>query len=285
MTPPGVDPARVVIEALRLDRWSPDEVEVRADRALELGVGGFILFGGEAEQVGRLVERLRTDAGRSPWIGADLERGAGQQVRGLSEFPPPAALAAHPHPEEAVTTAGRTTAEEALSVGINFGPDPGRVGALGGRWIEACQSTGAVACAKHFPGHGRTKDDSHIGLPTVDVPATLLEDDLAPFAAVSDRVGSMMVAHVSYPALGGGRAATVSPDIVSGLLRGRLGFEGIVSTDAMIMGGVGRDDAGAAVEALKAGCDLVCYPGDAGATINRARWRREAGRPTAVGSR
>lgn len=289
MTRSGADPARVVIEALRLDRWSPDDVEKRADRALERGVGGFILFGGEAERVGRLVERIRDDAARPLWIGADLERGAGQQIRGLVELPPPAALAAWPNPADAVTAAARVTAREALSVGINwviapvldldaepdnpiiatrsFGADPQRVGALGVRWIDACQSAGAAACAKHFPGHGRTTEDSHIGLPSVDAPAELLEEDLAPFAAAASRVASVMVAHVAYPALGGERAATVEPGIVSGLLRGRLGFEGVVTTDAMIMGGAGPDGASAAVEAVAAGCDLICYPGDADATI------------------
>lgn len=289
MSVPGPNPARVVIEALRLDRWPHDEVEARAERGLELGVGGFILFGGDVDRVGRLVERVRQDAGRDLWIGADLERGAGQQIRSLTELPPPAALAAHPTPEAAVAIAGRRTAEEARSVGINwviapvldldaepdnpiiatrsFGSDPVRVGELGGRWIDACQSVGAVACAKHFPGHGRTREDSHIGLPAVDASAARLERDLAPFAAVSGAVGSVMIAHVAYPALGSERAATVSPGIVTGLLRRRLGFRGVISTDAMIMGGVGADDAAAAVGALAAGCDLICYPADAGATI------------------
>ena len=298
MSVPGPNPARVVIEALRLDRWPHDEVEARAERGLELGVGGFILFGGDVDRVGRLVERVREDAGRDLWIGADLERGAGQQIRGLTELPPPAALAAHPAPEAAVALAGRRTAEEARSVGINwviapvldldaepdnpiiatrsFGADPVRVGELGGRWIDACQSAGAVACAKHFPGHGRTREDSHIGLPAVDASAARLERDLAPFAAVSGAVGSVMIAHVAYPALASERAATVSPDIVTGLLRRRLGFAGVVSTDAMIMGGVGADDAVAAVDALAAGCDLICYPADAGATI-KALARAAAG--------
>ena len=293
MTTPDIDPACVVIEALRLDRWSPGEVEARADRALELGVGGFILFGGDADRVGRLAERVREGAGRVLWIGADLERGAGQQIRGLTELPPPAALAAHPEPAVAAAAAGRKTAEEALSVGINwviapvldldaepdnpiiatrsFGGDPRQVAALGERWIEACQSVGAVACAKHFPGHGRTREDSHIGLPSVDAPATLLERDLAPFEAVADRVGSVMVAHVAYPTLGSGQAATVSPGIVSGLLRGRLHFEGVITTDAMIMGGIGPDGAAAAVDAVAAGCDLICYPADAAATIEALR--------------
>ena len=290
MTGSDVDPARVVIEALRLDRWSPDEVERRADRGLELGVGGFILFGGEAERVGRLLERVRDDAARPLWIGADLERGAGQQIRGLTELPPPAALAAHPAPGAAAAAAGRVTAAEALSVGINwviapvldldaepdspivatrsFGPDPRRVGELGVRWIDACQSVGAAACAKHFPGHGRTTEDSHIGLPSIDASPALLEEDLAPFAAVAESVDSVMAAHVAYPALGSERAATVAPNIIAGLLRGRLGFEGVMTTDAMIMGGVGPDDASAAVEAVTAGCDLICYPSDARATID-----------------
>ena len=110
----------------------------------------------------------------------------------------------------------------------SFGSDPRRVGELGGRWIDACQSAGAVACAKHFPGHGRTTEDSHIGLPTIDAPAALLEQDLAPFAAVADRVGSVMVAHVSYPALGRGAGGhRVAWTSCPGFCAVGLGFEGI----------------------------------------------------------
>ncbi len=289
MSGPGVEPARLVIEALRLDRWSPSQVDERGSEALELGVGGFILFGGEIDRVAGLTERLRREAGRPLWIGADLERGAGQQVRGLSELPPPAALAEHPDPDAAAEVAGLTTGEEALSVGINwvlapvldldaertnpivatrsFGADPHLVARLGLRWIDACQATGAIACAKHFPGHGRTRDDSHIGLPTVEAEADVLESDLSPFAAVAPKVGTMMVAHVAFPALGSDGPATTSEAIVTGLLRERLGFEGPISTDAMIMGAVGDDDALAAVGAVRAGCDLICYPSDAAITI------------------
>lgn len=297
MTGSGVDPARLVIEALRLDRWSAAAVDERSSRALELGVGGFILFGGEAERVEGLTERLGSEAGRPLWIGADLERGAGQQVRGLSELPPPAALAAHPEPDAAAEIAGAITGEEALSVGINwvlapvldldaervnpivatrsFGADPDLVARLGLRWIHACQRTGAMACAKHFPGHGRTRDDSHIGLPTVDAGARVLESDLGPFSAAAPTVSTVMVAHVAFPAHGSDGPATTSPSIVTGLLRQRLGFEGPISTDAMIMGAIGADDAGAAVEAVRAGCDLICYPSDAAATIAALRGAAE----------
>jgi len=285
-----VDPGRLVVAALRLDRWSPAEVSECASRALDLGVGGFILFGGEAETVNTLTERLRREAGHDILIGADLERGAGQQFRGLRELPPPAALATLPDALDAAELAGSITARDALSVGVDwvlapvldldaehtnpivatrsFGADPARVTALGLRWIQGCQATGALACAKHFPGHGRTKDDSHIGLPVVSAGRETLEADLEPFVAVAGAVATAMVAHVVFPALGSERAATLAAPIVTGLLRDRLGFEGLVATDAMIMGAIGEDDAGAAVDAVRAGCDLVLYPSDVGATID-----------------
>lgn len=281
--------SRLVIEALRLDRRDAAEISRRLDRALELGVGGFILFGGEAGAVARLTERARRAAGRPLWMAADLERGAGQQFRGLTELPPPAALAAAPSPGDAAERAGTLTGREARSVGVDwvlapvvdldaerrnpivatrsFGSDAARVAELAARWIDGCQSSGALACAKHFPGHGRTTTDSHVELPLVEAGAEELERDLLPFAALVPRVATMMAAHVAYPALGSDRPATRAPEIVRGILRERFGFGGPVATDAMIMAGVGADGAAAAVEAVGAGCDLVLYPGDAAATI------------------
>ncbi len=289
MTPEAVDAGRLVVAALRLDRWSTGDVSEHAARALDLGVGGFILFGGEAEAVATLTERLRRQSSHDILIGADLERGAGQQFRGLTELPPPAALAVLSDAPEAARQAGSVTARDALSVGVDwvlapvldldaertnpivatrsFGSDPSRVAELGLRWIEGCQSQGALACAKHFPGHGRTTDDSHIGLPVVSADRETLQADLEPFARVAATVASAMVAHVVFPALGSERAATLSSTIVNGLLREQLGFDGLVATDAMIMGAIGHDDAGAAVDAVRAGCDLVLYPSDVDATI------------------
>jgi beta-glucosidase len=284
-----IDAARAVIAALRLDRWSADDVTRRAHRALSRGVGGFVLFGGEADDVARLCAELRELAERPIWLAADLERGPGQQFAGCSQLPPPAALAAHPDPVQAVELAGTVTGREARRVGLNwvlapvldldveaenpivstrsFGPDPTRVTALGRAWIEACQGSGVAACAKHFPGHGRTRTDSHMELPVVDASREILQADLEPFRGVADCVASVMLGHVAYPALGGDRPATRSPEIVSDLLRRELGFGGLVVTDAMIMSGFGAEPARDAVDAVRAGCDLLLYPEDLDMTI------------------
>ena len=283
------DPARLILPALRADAEGGFGHEAaRIADALDVGVGGFIVFGGTAESVRRLTADLLRRAGRPLLIAADLERGAGQQVAGLTQFPPPLALASLAD-AAVVRWAGAVTAQEARAVGINwvfapvadldlladnpivqtraFGDDPDRVASLVRSWIEGCQAAGALACAKHFPGHGRTTVDSHIALPVVDDEAELLRDrDLHPFAiAVESGVASVMTAHVAYPALDpSGLPATLSRPIM-GELRDRLGYDGLVVTDALIMDGalVGRRESDAAVEAVQAGVDLLLYPNDA----------------------
>ena len=279
---------RLIVPALR---WRADggfahEAGAIAD-ALDLGVGGFIVFGGTVEAVRRLTADLLRRAGRPLLVASDLERGAGQQVTGLTEFPPPAALAALGDPA-VVRWAGAVTAQEARAVGINwvfapvadidllagnpivqtraFGPDPHRVATAVRSWIEGCQGAGALACAKHFPGHGRTTVDSHVELPVVDASAeTLTTVDLVPFeVAVDSGVASVMTAHVAYPALDEAAVpATVSRPILARLREG-MGFDGLVVTDALIMDGavVGRRESDAAVEAVTAGVDLLLYPKD-----------------------
>ena len=284
-----LDPGRLIMPALRAnaDGGFGHEAARIAD-ALDLGVGGFIIFGGTVESVRRLTADLLRRAGRPMLIASDLERGAGQQVAGLTEFPPPLALASI---EDAavVRWAGAVTAQEARAVGINwvfapvgdldvlpdnpivqtraFGGDPNRVASLVRTWIEGCQDAGALACAKHFPGHGRTTVDSHLALPVVtDTAGHLRATDLLPFAiAVESGVASVMTAHVAYPALdASGLPATISRPIMAEL-RERLGFDGLVVTDALIMDGalVGRRESDAAVEAIQAGVDLLLYPNDA----------------------
>jgi len=284
-----VEIGRLLFPALRWrDDSGFDHQAETIDVALELGAGGFILFGGEAGAVRELTTSLRRRAGRPLLIGADLERGAGQQFRGATPLPPLAAIGTLDD-LETTRRAGELTAREALALGVNwvfapvadldieprnpivgtraFGADPGRVSEHVVAWVDGCQAAGALACVKHFPGHGRTTADSHVELPRVDADRAALETDLMPFrAAVEAGVASVMTAHVAFPALdSSGLAATLSPAILGGLLRGGLGFDGIVVTDAMIMEGVlesGHGEATAAVRAVAAGCDALLYPAD-----------------------
>lgn len=289
-----MNPGSLILPALR---WREDgdfahETPV-IEAALRFGAGGFIVFGGTEASVGRLTAELRAGAGRPLLIAADLERGAGQQVRGLAELPTPLALAALDD-LAVVRGAGALTAAQALSVGINwifapvadldlepdnpivqtraFGADPPRVAALVAEWIIGCETMGALSCAKHWPGHGRTRTDSHDVLPVVDAPADLLRrTDMVPFrAAVDAGVSSIMTAHVAYPSLDPTRApATLSAPILS-ILRDELGFRGSIVSDAMIMEGAlgGRTECAAAIAAVRAGIDLLLYPTDPAAVAH-----------------
>jgi beta-glucosidase-like glycosyl hydrolase len=280
-----VIPARLLLPALR---WAADSgfahLERDAKRALDLGVGGFIIFGGPASVVRHLTDDLTSYAGRPLVFAADLERGAGQQFSGLTEIPPPAALGSLGD-RDAVRHAGYVTATDARSVGINlvlapvadldlepanpivqsraFAADPDRVADSVAAWVGGCQEGGCWASVKHFPGHGRTTVDSHAVLPVVDASAEVLErTDLAPFrAAVEGGVATVMTAHVQYPALDPAHAATYSSAILE-YLRGTIGFDGAVLTDALIMAGA-KQAGGAgdgAVAAIAAGIDLLLYP-------------------------
>jgi len=266
------------------------------EQALGRGVGGFILFGGRFDQVRELTARLHAEAGRQLLIAADLERGPGQQVQGLPELPPPLALASLEQPA-LVRGAGLLTGVHALRAGINwvlapvadldlqpenpivqtrsFGGDPSRVAALVAAWIEGCQGGGAMACAKHFPGHGRTTSDSHDALPSVATDAaTLSQADLVPFeAAVRAGVGSVMTAHVAFPALDPAGAPATRSAAILDLLRQRMGFAGLVVSDALMMeGALGALTEGqAAVAAIEAGVDALLYPADPWGAIEALR--------------
>ncbi|MEU9506949.1 glycoside hydrolase family 3 N-terminal domain-containing protein [Micromonospora sp. NPDC048170] len=145
----------------------------------------------------------------------------------------------------------------------SFGTDPARVAAHAGAAVEGLQAACVAACAKHFPGHGATVVDSHLELPTVDVPLAVLKArDLPPFAAaIAAGTQAIMSAHIRVPELTGDRPATFSRRMLTELLRDEYGFTGVLITDALEMqaastpvGGMGP----AAVLALAAGADLLC---------------------------
>ncbi len=295
-----MNPGRLVLPALRWRRETGFHHEDQAiDAALALGVGGFILFGvpgARADEMAALIEDVRKRAGRPLLIGADLERGVGQQARRLTELPPPGALASLDD-DAIIAWAGATTGREARRLGINwvfapvadldveprnpivqtrsFGADPTRVGRAVTTWIRACQSEGVLACAKHYPGHGRTTHDSHNTLPAVPLPLEALADtDLLPFRkAVECGVRAVMTAHVSFPAWDPSGAPATRSTVLLGYLRKELGFAGLVVTDALIMEGAqaGQGQEDAVVGALRAGCDLLLYPPDVAGAVDAIR--------------
>lgn len=289
--------ARLVLPALR---WDPERKfdQEAIDQGLALGVGGFIVFGLNAIQGGRgaparhlraLIIDVTARAGRPLLWASDLERGAGQQIAGCTELPPPAALASLRDPA-VIRWAGWHTGREAHAVGINwvlapvcdldleprnpivqtraFGEGTDEVSEAVAGWVAGARGAGVLTCAKHWPGHGRTTHDSHDTVPVVEAGARLLRDeDEAPFrAAIAAGADAVMTAHVAYPALDpSGTPATFSRPIL-GRLR-EVGFGGLIATDALLMEGAAGDPGVIALAALEAGCDILCYPTDVAGTV------------------
>ncbi|MBA2565464.1 MAG: hypothetical protein H0V09_08605 [Gemmatimonadetes bacterium] len=276
--------------------------------------GGYIVFGGDPGAVPELLMRLRDASAERLLLASDLERGLGQQLRGATTFPPPMSLGAAGNPDLCYRV-GRATAAEATAAGLNcvfapvldlanepanpivctraFGDDPEAVGRLGAALIEGLQDGGVLATAKHFPGHGRTRLDSHSTLPVVRDPAAdLLSADVEPFRhAVRVGVALVMSAHVAYPTLADGGAsdrdfgggcdgtpATLSRAVLTRLLRDELGFRGAVVSDALMMGALaGEDPAGLAARALEAGIDCLLYPPEPRSLVDALVRRIEGG--------
>jgi beta-glucosidase-like glycosyl hydrolase len=281
----------VLVPAIRL----PADY-ARVDHFRELakdGVAGFLVFGGDDELLPPFLKSLRDAAGRPLLVMTDAERGVGQQVLGCLDLPPLLAVGATGSEERAYQH-GRTTAIEARALGINmvlapvadvlslatnpilgnrsFGSNPDLVAKLVAAWIAGAQEQGVLACAKHFPGHGDTSTDSHAALPVVHADLELLKRrELRPFqSAIAAGVGAIMTAHVVYPALDKtpGLPATLSHATLVDLLRDKMGFGGLVLSDALTMegvlltgeGGARITEAEAALRSLVAGCDLLLHP-------------------------
>jgi beta-glucosidase-like glycosyl hydrolase len=235
---------------------------------------------------------------------ADVETGVGQQVRGCTSFPGVMALGATRSLDLAFRV-GRATAREAVAIGINtvlapvldvntnplnpiigvrsFGEEPDRVADLGAAYIRGIRETGALAVAKHFPGHGDTASDSHTELPVIRRGlGSLRSIELPPFErAISEGVDAVMVGHIALPGLTGGSGipASLSERVVSDLLREELGFDGLILTDAMIMEGVrrGAEEPEAVLEALRAGVDMILYVEEFEASVAAVRKAVEDG--------
>ena len=262
----------------------------------DLHVGGFIvithgsplgILKSQAYPTAMLANQLQTKSKLPLLIGADFERGTAMRYDEGTSFPTAMAVAAGGNPKDAYTM-GKITASEARATGVNwvyapdsdvnnnpanpiintrsFGENPQRVGEFASAFIKGVEDGGALATAKHFPGHGDTAADSHIDLPVIPASRERLEHlELVPFrAAIAAGADAIMTGHLSVPALepDPNTPATLSQNILEGLLRNELGFHGLIVTDAMDMGGITvRYAPGeAAVRAVVAGADCLLMP-------------------------
>jgi len=265
--------------------------------AMTVHVDGPLLLRSEPYEAAELLNRLQRESKFPLLFAADFERGVATRLMGTTNFPHAMAFGADGKAEDAENF-GRITANEARAIGVHwnffpdadvnsnpanpiintrsFGEDPRQVGELVAAYIKGAHEGGMLTTAKHFPGHGDTATDSHLGVASVNVDRSHLDSiELPPFKqAIAAGVDSVMVAHVTVPALDPdpNHVATISTTVVSDLLEKQLGFKGIVVTDALDMAGLthlfANDIGRAAVEAFKAGNDLLIIPADLGASYD-----------------
>ncbi len=242
-------------------------------------------------------------------IGGDFERGASMRVAGAIKYPHAMAFAATGNTDYS-RYLGLATAREARALGVHwvyapdadvnnnpenpiinirsYGEDPELVAQHVKAYIEGAKSdptNPVLVTLKHFPGHGDTAVDSHAGMPKLEVDRIRLDRvELVPFrAGIAAGVDSVMTAHIALPAVDPtGDPSTISKPVITGLLRGELGFQGIVSTDAMDMAGLAAkySPGEAAVRAIEAGVDVLLIPADPAAAINGVMAAIRSGRLT-----
>ena len=278
-----------------------DTVFASVLRHVELdGIGGLTISLGTPIEVAHKLNMMQARARIPLLVSSDLEPSLMRlesaiypaymlETGGATAFPTAMAIGASTREEDAYDV-GRAIAEEARAVGIHvnfapvvdvnnnpnnpvigtrsFGEDPARVARLAALFVRGTHDGGALATAKHFPGHGDTDVDSHVGLPVVASSAQRLSTtELVPFrSAIAAGVDLVMSAHIALPAVGGDSAtpATLRPDIMRALLRDSLHFRGVAITDAMSMEGVGKGYSveQSAVLAVQAGADILLKPSD-----------------------
>ncbi len=279
------------------------------------GVGGIVMSLGSPVEVASKVNYLQARARVPLLVASDVEPGLGRLEGGVfapslmsggaaTVLPSNMAMGAGGRAEDA-EAAGRITGSESRAIGIHmafapvvdvnnnpsnpvintrsFGENPQDVAKLSAAFVRGVQAAGVAATAKHFPGHGDTDVDSHLGLPVINVARARLDSvELVPFqATVGAGAAGMMTAHIALPrAYGDSTPATLSARVMGGLLRDTLGFRGLTVTDAMTMDGIARgyglDES--VLRAVDAGDDIILMPSDATKAIEAVVRAVEAGR-------
>jgi beta-N-acetylhexosaminidase len=278
---------------------SPEFLQLR-EEIQKYHVGGFcmsvpvdgpFLLRNQPLEAAELLNRLQTESKLPLLVSADFERGISMRLYGGTVFPHAMAFGADGSGSDAEAF-GRITAQESRAIGVqwnffpdadvnsnpanpiintrSFGEDPHQVGDLVTAYLRGARQGGMMTTVKHFPGHGDTATDSHLGVAKVGGDMSHLQNvELPPFKqAIDAGVDSVMVAHVTVPALDTdpNHVATTSTAVTTDLLKKQLGFKGLVVTDALDMAGltslyahnIGR----AAVDAFKAGNDVLLIPAD-----------------------
>ena len=247
-------------------------------------VGHLILFRRNLrrrEEAGRLTERAARLMERAPWIAVDQEGGLVSEARAVAGVPPSPMRLGAAGDEGAAEAWARESAARLREIGVSaalapvldvvgreggpvigtraYGGRPGLVARMGAAAVRGALRGGVIPVGKHFPGHGAVRADSHTSLPADRRSAArIARRDLVPFReAIRAGLPAVMIAHVAYPALGAARRpAPLAEAVIGGLLRGRLGFRGVVMTDALEMAGFPGEDA--VEDAFRAGIDLFC---------------------------
>ncbi|MEG4459038.1 glycoside hydrolase family 3 N-terminal domain-containing protein [Microcoleus sp. N9_A1] len=277
---------------IRYLEWEPTADKLRYYLE-KLGVGGVILVGGSAAELAVRSHQLQSWAKFPLLLAADIEEGVGQRFAGATWFGPPMAIAEVARHDAGkadryAEQMGSVTAIEARAIGLNwilapvvdvnnnpdnpvinvraFGETSEIVGKLASAFIRGAGQHPVLTTAKHFPGHGDTAVDSHLELPVLPhSPARLAAVELPPFVeAIAAGVDAVMSAHLLIPTWDAEFPATLSRKILIGKLREELGFEGLIVTDALVMGAIANKYGAneAAVLAAEAGADVLLMPLD-----------------------
>lgn len=251
------------------------------------GIGGIIISTGDIEETAAMINELQKNASIPLLVGADFENGIGMRIRGTNAFPHNMAIGAAGD-EEFAYKIGKATAFESMLLGVNinfapvadinnnpenpvinlrsFSEDKDVVTNYCLAYAEGSKEMRVIPTAKHFPGHGNTKIDSHKDLPVITgTKEYLMENEISPFKELIDEgIQAIMIGHLNVPAFEKDQKlpATLSYDIITKLLKEELGFKGLIITDALDMKAVTNyySDEEAVVKAFAAGNDILLMP-------------------------
>lgn len=274
------------------DRYRRVERLVREEK-----IGGFIFSRGNIYDQAILTNKLQAISAIPLWISQDMEFGAAMRINGTTRFTPAMGVAATGDTRMAYSK-GWVTAMEAKAIGVHqvfapvldvnnnpanpvinvrsYGADPQLVTDFGLAFIRGIRDAGLVPTVKHFPGHGDTAVDSHIGLPVISHDWARMDSvELVPFrAAIRDGIESVMSAHIAFPKLGSdpNRPGTLDRNILTAILRDSLDFTGLTTTDALEMEAVATtySPGVAIVMAINAGADMLLIPPDVTSGLDAA---------------